>query len=108
MLDYIKSVLNLPFNREKYDCYGSELEMFLKVFNHVWKQSVTLKCSSPFCPNSAKTYYGALPVIAFTQGRVFLDRFNNNFLRKMMSQDIVGQHLISHHLNMPLMHRMFD
>ena len=50
MLDYVNSVLTLPYNGKKYDCMGSEYTMFLQLFTHVWKQSISLTCNSPFCP----------------------------------------------------------
>ena len=42
VLDYFKTKLNLERNGTKYNCFGSEYEMCLKLFCHVWKLYITL------------------------------------------------------------------
>ena len=59
VLDYFKTKLNLEKNGTKYNCFGSEYEMCLKLFRHVWKLYVTLNCNSVYCP---KLYSERYPV----------------------------------------------
>ena len=49
ILEFFKTKLNLERDGTKYNCFGSEYEMCLKLFRHVWKLYMTLNCDSDYC-----------------------------------------------------------
>ena len=52
VLDYVSSVISHDQLDNQLDCFGSEYNMFLQAFCHIWKIKLDLKCNSPSCPVS--------------------------------------------------------
>ena len=51
ILDYMRSLLRLQKEGQKYDCFGTEFVMFLIAFSHIFKVIIKKRCNSSFCPN---------------------------------------------------------
>ena len=50
-LHLLQSRLNLDRENSKYDCFSSENSRYLRLFTHIWKLVIKLKCTSKYCPN---------------------------------------------------------
>ena len=57
VLDYVSSALNYGQEDNKLNCFGSEYNMLLQAFCHVWKVKLSLNCDSPFCPTASSQRY---------------------------------------------------
>ena len=58
-LQMLSSAVNLPYDHQRYDCYGGENDKCLCLFTHIWKVVVKQRCTSLHCPanNAEVTKY---------------------------------------------------
>ena len=52
ILSFVSSCINLPLLGQQYNFHGTEYNMFLCLFSHVWKIIIRQRCISPHCPGN--------------------------------------------------------
>ena len=71
ILNYMRLLLRLQKEGNKYDCFGTEFAMFLTAFSHIFKVIIKKRCNSSFCPNpSSQSYHSTYSLRPETNGNM--------------------------------------
>ena len=70
LLRTLSSAVNLPYDHQRYDCYGGRNDKCLCLFTHIWKTVVRQRCTSLHCPaNNAEVtkYLSSFAMVSCTE-----------------------------------------